>query len=104
MSLILTVPEVPPPLDTVRIEGFSVEQINDPANGPSVNVRITRGTTTGAVYTITEETIIKQLDVAAVIARMTAPIPAGSTLYAEIKAALYDLLVAGGHIGAGTVT
>lgn len=99
----LTVPDARPAITTQRIESFSVSQINDPNNGPVVTVELSRGVTVGGAYVPLEYAIIIKLDIAAVVARMAAA-PAGATLYDAIKSALYDLLVAGGHIGAGTVT
>jgi len=103
MPLTLDIPEGRISPTTVRIEGFSVDPIHGDS-GVVVRVRFSKGVVVGGVYQ-TLESLVETLDTTpALLARINDPLAGGKSLYDEIKAVLYDMLLSAGHISAGTVT
>ena len=80
-------------LDALRIESFSVSEINAPA--PRLVIVYDRGVFDGDTFTILEEAQEVEIEASIVLALM-ASAPAGATLYEAIKAGAYAALYSDG--------
>jgi len=99
VPLLLTTPEVTQ-TNTVRIESFYINRINDPS-GPALIVNISRGNTVEGVYTPTKwESLSLGGDV---VTTAIAQAPQGASLYAAVKTALYALMQQEGLVGGGSL-